>query len=131
MKSLRHRRFPVNFMNFSRMSFVQNASGLLIPNVPYLENTFKSNLKKNKTLCDWFESRWMSVELVRYVKTVIAICKFYSFFVSGINWWNGHVTKIHSKLCNTTTFENWVRWILLRENIECPELINVFWYCLK
>ena len=72
-----------------------------------------------------FESRWMSVKLTCYDKTItVFFINFTTFFVGGILWWTDLVIKIYSNLYNTTTFETEIEHFLLIENIYSPELMS-------
>ena len=77
--------------------------------------------------CPRFESRWMSVELVCYVKTIIAFYKFYELFCRRHSLMNPrycnnlfHMMQL-SKL-KRVIFTQW-------KHLESR--VNVFWYCFK
>ena len=55
--------------------------------------------QNNNRIEHGFESRWMSVELVCYVKTIII--SFILSFVGGILWGTDRVVIIYSKCCIT------------------------------
>ena len=73
-----------------------------------------------------FETRWISVELIYYVKTIIVFHNFYNFF-----WWQHSLKNqpCYNNLFQIMQYKNFLKLNGMVFTLESR--VSAFWYCFK
>ena len=75
-----------------------------------------------------FESRWISVELICYVKMITVFYKFYEFFCRRHFLMNRRCYKNLFQFMQHDNFRN-LNWVIFTHWKHLESWVNVFWYC--